>query len=132
LLKALPVSLPFWILGTQGFDRRYNHDLVFDGTGLLSHPFFLALDPPKDPPKTLAYAHRQGFYSPDSYVDEGIKLLRITDLKDFGEIDTEACPRVSDSQQLIPFFLEKGDFLFARTGGAGTFGLIEEVEEPLV
>ena len=76
--------------------------------------------------------HRQGFYSPESYVDEGIKLLRITDLKDFGEIDVSSCPRVSDSKQLTPFLLEKGDFVFARTGGAGSFGLVKDVDEPLI
>src|SRR5690554_6469105 len=42
--------------------------------------------------------HRQGYYSSEAYVDEGTKLLRITDLRDLGEVDTSDCPKVSWSE----------------------------------
>src|SRR5690606_5589428 len=65
--------------------------------------------------------HRQGYYSSAPYVDEGVKLLRITDLKDLGHIDTLDCPQVEDVAELDNFLLKNGDVVFARTGGAGSF-----------
>lgn len=76
--------------------------------------------------------HRQGYYSPDQYVDDGVKLLRITDIHDAGTVDPTDCPRVRYNDQLRPFLLEEGDFVFARTGGAGSFGLILKVSEPMI
>jgi type I restriction enzyme, S subunit len=76
--------------------------------------------------------HRQGFYSPDSYVDDGVRLLRITDLHEFGEMDFSDCPRVERSEALAPFLLQTDDFVFARTGGAGTFGWIRSPSEPTI
>ena len=75
--------------------------------------------------------HRQGYYSEAAYVDAGVKLLRITDLRDFGEVDYGQSPQVENLAELEPFLLKAGDFVFARTGGAGTFGLIESVTEPV-
>jgi type I restriction enzyme S subunit len=75
--------------------------------------------------------HRQGYYSDAGYVDSGVKLLRITDLHDFGKIDFTQCPQVESREELEPFLLRDGDFVFARTGGAGTFGLVETVAEPV-
>ncbi len=76
--------------------------------------------------------HRQGYYSDSAYVDSGAKLLRITDLRDFGRIAFDECPRVELCDELTPFFLKESDFVFARTGGAGTFGLVETLAEPVV
>lgn len=75
--------------------------------------------------------HRQGYYSGDPYVDAGIKLLRITDLRPFGRVETTECPQVETRDEIEPFLLRTGDFVFARTGGAGLFGLIETLEEPV-
>jgi len=75
--------------------------------------------------------HRQGYYSESDYVDSGVKLLRITDLQDFGKINFEHCPKVKDCNELKPFLLEESDFVFARTGGAGTFGLVDKITEPV-
>lgn len=75
--------------------------------------------------------HRQGYYSSAPYVDEGVKLLRITDLKDLGHIDTLDCPQVEDVAELDNFLLKNGDVVFARTGGAGSFGIVSELEEKL-
>jgi type I restriction enzyme S subunit len=84
--------------------------------------------------KKLRYCiaeHRQGYYTSDQYLDYGVKLLRITDLRDYGKIDSSTCPRVADRPEILPFLLKKGDFVFARTGGAGSFGLIGDVSEKL-
>ena len=71
--------------------------------------------------------HRQGYYSSEEYVDDGVKLLRITDLRPHGRVEFGDCPRVEEVPGIEPFALLPGDFVFARTGGAGLFGLIEEV-----
>lgn len=77
--------------------------------------------------------HKQGYYTTDSYVDEGIKLLRITDLRDYGEIDIAACPRVpNNDQSLANYDLKDGDVVFARTGGAGSFGVVKNLKERVV
>lgn len=75
--------------------------------------------------------HKQGYYSTEDYVDEGVKLLRITDLRDLGEIDSSNSPRVKRSDALKSFLLRKGDVVFARTGGAGSFGVIPDQHEDL-
>lgn len=75
--------------------------------------------------------HRQGYYTTDPYVDEGVRLLRITDLCDSGRVDYSESPFVEDRAEITPFLLQEFDFVFARTGGAGLFGMIEEVTEPL-
>ena len=75
--------------------------------------------------------HRQGYYSQASYVNEGVKLLRITDLRGHGRIDFAECPMVEDLSELSPFLLKHGDFVFARTGGAGAFGLVDALDEPV-
>lgn len=76
--------------------------------------------------------HRQGYYSSDGYVDDGVRLLRITDIHEYGKIDFSECPRVERKADQEQFHLASGDFLFARTGGAGTFGLIEYLPEPAI
>ena len=75
--------------------------------------------------------HRQGYYTSDSYVDDGTKLLRITDLRDLGKIDTNDSPKVPKSASLNNYLLKEGDVVFARTGGAGSFGVIPEVKEDI-
>lgn len=76
--------------------------------------------------------HRQGYYTTEDYVSDGIPLLRITDLQGQGKICIDKSPKVASVQELENYFLEEGDFVFARTGGAGTFGLVEALAEPVV
>lgn len=76
--------------------------------------------------------HRQGYYTTESYVDDGLKLLRITDLRGLGEIDIQDCPMVKESDTTDLFKLKKGDVVFARTGGAGSFGAITKNYEDLI
>jgi len=79
--------------------------------------------------RRLVAEHRQGYYSTDPYVGSGVKLLRITDLGESGEVSYDSCPRVEDRRDVEEFILRAGDFVFARTGGAGSFGLIGEISE---
>ncbi|QIC77080.1 restriction endonuclease subunit S [Acinetobacter indicus] len=84
------------------------------------------------PVRRYLVEHRQGYYTTESYVDEGLKLLRITDLRDLGEINICNCPMVNESDTTHLFKLQKGDVVFARTGGAGSFGVITEDYENLI
>lgn len=80
--------------------------------------------------RRIVSEHKQGFYSTEEYNENGIKLIRITDINKKSKVDTINSPRVtiSDKEKSI-FKVQRGDFLFARTGGAGSFGLIENDEE---
>lgn len=75
--------------------------------------------------------HRQGYYTTEPYQDKGVRLLRITDLRDSGRVDFSDSPFVENRSDITPFFLREFDFVFARTGGAGLFGMIETVGEPV-
>jgi type I restriction enzyme S subunit len=76
--------------------------------------------------------HKQGYYTTEAYVDEGFKLLRITDLDGDGSFKIDDCPSVDAKDDAKPFLLKDGDFVFARTGGAGTFGLIKNINVNIV
>jgi len=75
--------------------------------------------------------HRQGYYTTDPYVDSGIRLLRITDLRGYGNIDYSESPYVDERPELSQFLLQESDFIFARTGGAGLFGVVGKIETPI-
>lgn len=66
--------------------------------------------------------HRQGFYTTESYIHDGVKLARITDIKD-GLLDYSEMPYVKISEYDEKLFsFQNGDFLFGRTGaGVGKF-----------
>ena len=82
--------------------------------------------------KRLVTDHLQGYYDNNGYVEQGYKLLRITDLMGEGRISVVKSPFVEVREEAESFLLEKGDFCFARTGGAGTFGFVSEDIEPTV
>lgn len=76
--------------------------------------------------------HKQGFYTTEAYNDDGVKLLRITDIKSSGHINYDKCPRVVMDSEDKHFLLKNGDFVFARTGGAGSFGYITNLIEDVL
>ncbi len=80
--------------------------------------------------RRLTLQHKQGYYTTDEYVENGIKLIRITDIQKDGKIDFSdmPCVKISENDKKI-FRIKRGDFLFARTGGVGIFGLIENDED---
>ncbi len=67
------------------------------------------------PVRRYLVEHRQGYYTTESYVDEGLKLLRITDLRDLGEINISNCPMVNESDTTHLFKLQKGDVGQSKT-----------------
>lgn len=76
--------------------------------------------------------HRQGYYTNEPYIDDGVKLARITDIQQTSEMDLDNSPRVENKAELKEFFLKENDFLFARTGGAGSFGIVRQKDLPAV
>ena len=79
--------------------------------------------------RRLTLQHKQGYYTTGEYVENGIKLIRITDIQEDGKINFSdmPCVRISENDKKI-FKVKKGDFLFARTGGVGIFGFVENDE----
>ena len=76
--------------------------------------------------KRITIEHRQGYYDAAGYVDSGIRLARITDITDEGFLDYSDMPLVKWTKESDNYLIKKGDFLFARTGGAGRVALVEE------
>ena len=82
--------------------------------------------------KRITKNHLQGYYDSDGYSDVGYRLLRITDLEEDGKLSVNNAPFVKESKGIQNFLLTKGDFCFARTGGAGLFGFVSDDLEPSV
>lgn len=74
--------------------------------------------------RRITKEHKQGFYSPDGYKDDGYRLIRITDLDAFGNINISNSPFVQPIKDEIEIFSIKiGDVLFPRTGSIGLVGV---------
>ncbi|NQZ11525.1 MAG: restriction endonuclease subunit S [Algicola sp.] len=68
--------------------------------------------------------HKQGFYSKDAYNTAGTYLIRITDLSN-PTIDYSDMPKlVISKKEFNQFRVEIGDFLFARSGAIGRYGIV--------
>ena len=79
--------------------------------------------------KDVTRSHKQGFYTKDSYVSNGVRLVRITDLMN-PRVDYGAMPMLRIScGDLDLYKIKRGDFLFARSGAIGRYGIVcEDVE----
>ncbi len=67
-----------------------------------------------DSVQMLQYGPR--FYN-ESYVESGVRIVRITDLSSSGELDYSQMPRLDVSEaDKQHFILKPGDIIFARTG----------------
>ncbi|MBF0121752.1 MAG: restriction endonuclease subunit S [Desulfobacterales bacterium] len=79
--------------------------------------------------KRITNMHRQGYYTTESYIDNGVKLIRISDLDENGNINYKNMPfvKISDKDEIV-YQVKNGDFLFPRTGSIGLFGYVIEVE----
>lgn len=73
------------------------------------------------------------FYN-ESYSDEGIRIVRITDLSEVGDLDFAAMPRLSVSaKDQAKFALRPGDLIFARSGATvGKVALIQPGDPPCI
>ena len=81
--------------------------------------------------RRVTIEHKQGYYSTEAYVEDGIKLLRITDFRKDGNLETAECPMVKGVKEVYNYILIPGDFVFARTGGAGNFAIFPNSEEKI-
>ncbi|MBF8278478.1 MAG: hsdS, partial [Candidatus Brocadiaceae bacterium] len=70
--------------------------------------------------------HRQGYYTKDKYVNDGAYLVRITDLLN-PRINYFGMPKLNISKSDFELYkIKKGDFLFARSGAIGRYGIVYE------
>ena len=76
--------------------------------------------------KKLVTFHKQGLYTTQPYSKNGIKIARVNDLENpnlsYDKMNNlELDPKTFDS-----FKISKGDFLIARTGNIGNYGIVTE------
>jgi type I restriction enzyme, S subunit len=75
--------------------------------------------------KDLILEHKQGYYTGQSYSSSGIKLVRITDLLN-PRLSYETMPFLNvDEKTIQQFKVDVGDFLVARSGAIGRYGIAE-------
>ncbi len=79
----------------------------------------------------LQYGPR--FYN-ESYSAEGIRIVRITDLNESGDLDFSAMPKLNVArEEQEKFLLQPGDLIFARTGATvGKVALIGPNDPPAI
>ncbi|SGZ08076.1 Site-specific DNA-methyltransferase (Adenine-specific) [Moritella viscosa] len=73
----------------------------------------------------LTIEHKQGFYTTDKYTTDGCYFIRISDLAN-PRVIFDDMPKVSiDFKTIEQFRVLKGDFLFARSGSIGRYGIYD-------
>jgi type I restriction enzyme S subunit len=79
--------------------------------------------------KSITAEHKQGFYTEQAYLDEGVRLARITDIDDHATVSFEDMPfvQIGTTEERV-FRIVEGDFLFARSGTIGRFGVVRKAE----
>ena len=82
--------------------------------------------------RSITQSHKQGYYTTEDYTTSGYRLIRITDIGKNGDIFSNKAPYVQDVDSAKPFLLKSGDFVFARTGGAGALGVFMDESEKSV
>lgn len=81
--------------------------------------------------KELTLFHKQGYYTKEEYVENGIKLARVSDLFN-PKIDFESMPMIDISERDYEAFkVSVGDFLIARSGSIGRYGIVTEIPEDI-
>ncbi|RBA23283.1 restriction endonuclease subunit S [Herminiimonas fonticola] len=77
----------------------------------------------------ITLEHKQGYYSKDAYTSIGAYVVRITDLSN-PYITFEGMPRMVMSEvDFNAYKIIKGDFLFARSGAIGRYGIFDSDNE---
>lgn len=80
---------------------------------------------------SLAHVKELSMYGPrfssKDYIDEGVAILRTTDVSDSGKVDWENSPKllISDDEY-EKYKLVKGDLLITRTGSIGTVSVFND------
>lgn len=79
--------------------------------------------------RRITREHRQGYYIAEDYLEDGVKLVRITDLHENGDIDYSEMPYVKITPENEKgYSILEGDFLFPRTGSIGLLGYVKQPE----
>jgi type I restriction enzyme S subunit len=74
----------------------------------------------------ITLEHKQGFYTNKAYSEKGIKLVRITDLLN-PELSYVTMPNLFlDPKTIEQFKVSVGDFLVARSGAIGRYGIVKQ------
>lgn len=74
----------------------------------------------------ITIEHKQGYYTNQQYSSSGIRLIRVTDLQN-PKISYETMPMLEiDQKTYEQFKVEVGDFLIARSGAIGRYGIVTE------
>jgi type I restriction enzyme, S subunit len=74
--------------------------------------------------REVTRGHRQGYYTTNSYSNDGVRLVRITDLMN-PQLDYISMPflRITQSDHDL-YGIRPGDFLIARSGAIGRYGIV--------
>lgn len=73
----------------------------------------------------LTIEHKQGFYTTQDYTQEGCYFIRISDLRN-PKVIFKDMPRVMIEESTInQYRVQRGDFLFARSGTIGRYGIYD-------
>lgn len=76
--------------------------------------------------KNLVVFHKQGLYTTQPYSDKGIKIVRVNDLHK-PHLSYETMKNLDlDEKTFESFKISKEDFLIARTGNIGNYGIVNE------
>jgi type I restriction enzyme, S subunit len=151
ILKALPFPLPplaeqrriAAILDQADALRAKRREALAELDSLTQSIFIEMFGDPASNPKgwpdkglgdaiqLLQYGPR--FYD-EAYSTDGIRIARITDLSEAGELDFDSMPRMAVTQRnLTQFSLEPGDMIFARTGATvGKVAVYREGDPPCI
>lgn len=79
--------------------------------------------------KDLTTFHKQGYYTKEDYVNSGIKLARVSDLYN-PRIDFDSMPMIEMTEKDYESFkISSGDFLIARSGSIGRYGIVTNIPE---
>ena len=73
--------------------------------------------------------HKQGYYTNEEYVSDGYKIARVSDLYSPVVVydDMPMVPMTDKDYQA--FKIETGDFLIARSGSIGRYGIVYDIPE---
>lgn len=82
--------------------------------------------------ESITVEHKQGYYTKEAYSNIGTKLIRITDLRN-QTINYDDMPNLEISvADYEAYKLKSGDFLFARSGAIGRYGIVRKFDEKAI
>lgn len=76
--------------------------------------------------------HKQGYYTKEAYSNKGVRLARITDLQGRKVLYGDMPYIEIDDNTYEQFKVEENDFLIARSGSIGRYGIAKNIPERTV